>query len=235
VTDIAPPALTASAGRSFHGSLDRGRPLDGVKTTGHIDCVPRPSARPQIVEAAVTEFHRLGYHGCSVDTITRAAGVPKGSFYNHFSGKDELAAEVIGVYQSRSAFRGYQPAEGESPLTELCARFRAVAERHGDRDFSRGCLLANLGAEVGGSVPLVREAVDDAWRTWAARVADLVRRAVAAGELPGTVRPAAFARFLLDAFEGAVTRAKVERSMAPLDDFFDHAFGLAPIAPHATT
>ncbi|MBM9468512.1 TetR/AcrR family transcriptional regulator [Nakamurella leprariae] len=188
--------------------------------------MPRPSCRPQIVEAAVSEFHRLGYHGCSVDTITKAAGVPKGSFYNHFSGKDELAAEVVGLYQSRSAFREYEPAGDESPLTELRGRFRAVAERHRDRDFARGCLLANLGAELGGSVPRVRDAVDEAWRGWTARVADLVTRAVAAGELPGGVRPEAYARFLLDAFEGAVTRAKVERSMTPLDDFFDHAFGL---------
>jgi TetR/AcrR family transcriptional repressor of nem operon len=188
--------------------------------------VPRTSVRPLLLDAAVTEFHRLGYHGCSVDTITRAAGVPKGSFYNHFSGKDELAAEAIPVYQSRSAFRGYQTAPGESPLTELRGRFRAMAARHRDEDFLQGCLIVNLGAEVGGSVPAVRDAVDAAWRTWSGRVADLLTRAVEAGELSPSLHPEGFARFLLDAWEGAVTRAKVERSMAPLEDFFANALDL---------
>ncbi len=66
-----------------------------TKTTGHIDWVPRQSVRPQLVEAALEQFHSRGFHNCSVDDITRAAGVPKGSFYNHFASKDALAVEAL--------------------------------------------------------------------------------------------------------------------------------------------
>ena len=43
-------------------------------------------------------FTERGFSGCSVQDITDAAGVPKGSFYNHFKSKEALAAEIITEY-----------------------------------------------------------------------------------------------------------------------------------------
>src|SRR5712664_1441331 len=74
--------------------------LDKIKTTGHIKRMPRVSVREEIVESALVEFHRRGFSACSVEDITRAAGVPKGSFYNHFKSKEELGAEVVRRYSA---------------------------------------------------------------------------------------------------------------------------------------
>lgn len=52
--------------------------------------MPRPSVREQIVDAAYEQFHRHGYNAAGVKLITDSAGVPKGSFYNHFESKDDL-------------------------------------------------------------------------------------------------------------------------------------------------
>jgi TetR/AcrR family transcriptional regulator, transcriptional repressor for nem operon len=192
--------------------------------------VPRPSSRPQIVEAALTEFHRLGFNGCSVDTITKAAGVPKGSFYNHFPGKEELAAEVVALYISRSPFRAERD-DDLGPLAELRARFVALGERHQAHDFARGCLIMNLGSEIGSSAPLVRTALDEAFDGWAARAAALLRRAQEAREISLRMDPDRYARFIIDAWEGAVTRAKVEHSWAPFDDFFACTLDAIATAP----
>ena len=58
----------------------------------------RQSMRDEIVAAALEQFHIRGYHGAGVKDITDAAGVPKGSFYNHFDSKEALAVVALQQY-----------------------------------------------------------------------------------------------------------------------------------------
>ena len=58
----------------------------------------RPNVRERLLDAGVEIFHRCGFNGCGVQEITEAAGVPKGSFYNHFASKEALGAAVLDRY-----------------------------------------------------------------------------------------------------------------------------------------
>jgi TetR/AcrR family transcriptional repressor of nem operon len=60
--------------------------------------MPRPSLREDVVAAAMKQFHRHGYQGGGVKDITNAAGLPKGSFYNYFASKEEMALEALMRY-----------------------------------------------------------------------------------------------------------------------------------------
>ena len=53
------------------------------------------SVRDRLLQAGVLVFSRSGFNGSSVQDITDAAGVPKGSFYNHFDSKEGLGAAAI--------------------------------------------------------------------------------------------------------------------------------------------
>lgn len=50
--------------------------------------------RAQLMDAAVAVFARHGIEAASVNEIARAAGVANGTFYVHFSDKDEMASVV---------------------------------------------------------------------------------------------------------------------------------------------
>ena len=54
--------------------------------------------REKILKAAVALFHEFGYNGTSVQDIVRKADVPKGSFYNYFQSKEELAIAASDVF-----------------------------------------------------------------------------------------------------------------------------------------
>ncbi len=54
--------------------------------------------REKILKAAVALFHEFGYNGTSVQDIVREADVPKGSFYNYFKSKEELAIAASDVF-----------------------------------------------------------------------------------------------------------------------------------------
>ena len=57
--------------------------------------VAKDERRAQLVQAAQAVFAQRGYHAATVDDITRAAGVAKGTFYLYFDEKREIYYEVI--------------------------------------------------------------------------------------------------------------------------------------------
>ena len=186
--------------------------------------MPRPSVRHLIVESALRVLHGKGFHASSVQDITEAAGVPKGSFYNHFKSKEELAVEILDIYGKESRidllFAGEKP-----PLARLRSHFEFVAERLKRGDFDAGCLLGNFSVEMADSVPAMRKALGEALVGWTEAVASVLRQAQAEGDLDPSADAVRLARFLINAWEGAVARTRVTRDAVPFDDFFVLMFG----------
>jgi len=60
--------------------------------------VLRDERRAQLVAAAREVFGERGYHAATVDDITRAAGVAKGTFYLYFSEKREVYYELVRTF-----------------------------------------------------------------------------------------------------------------------------------------
>jgi TetR/AcrR family transcriptional regulator, transcriptional repressor for nem operon len=198
-------------------------PFDSGKTTSHIEAMPRHSVRDVIVQTALGEFHRMGYAACSVDTITRAAGVPKGSFYNHFKSKEDLAVEVVAKYAAEAEWHGVDPEL--APLDRLRAQFRVMADVLVRNGYTRGCMIGNMGEELADHSEPMRAQVRAGLGGWAEGIADTLRAARDAGALGGDADPDMLGRFVLDAWEGALIRAKAVKNDQPIDDFFATVFG----------
>jgi len=82
----------------------------------------RDERRITLVEAARRCFSSRGYHATTVDDITRAAGVAKGTFYLYFDEKREIYYEVIrGFMQLIKDIGASIAATSASPL-DLFAR-----------------------------------------------------------------------------------------------------------------
>jgi AcrR family transcriptional regulator len=55
----------------------------------------------RILNQAIRIFLEKGYHGTSVDDITRAAKLTKGALYWHFRSKEDLLKRIIEEYEGR--------------------------------------------------------------------------------------------------------------------------------------
>jgi TetR/AcrR family transcriptional regulator, transcriptional repressor for nem operon len=151
-----------------------------------------------------------------------AAGVPKGSFYNHFESKEVLGAELVLKYAEKRA--EIFSILGDSTVAPV-PRFRKYFEElAASAELSSGCLFANFALELSQQSPLIRERVAAAFAGWSATVAAVIREAQDAGEISKESSPEALAAFLVHAYEGALLRAKVDNSRAPLDHFLSTVF-----------
>ena len=188
--------------------------------------MPRPSLREQLLSAGLETLHRKGFNATSVQDITDAAGAPKGSFYNHFESKEALAAEAVRRYVERAkARRMVLRDESVAPLKRLRRYWEGVCQAAIEAKFSHGCLLGNFGAELSGQSAPIRKQVDHAFALWREEIAAVVAEAQKAGEVPRKFAAAELAEFIIDAWEGAVLRAKVAKDRAPLDLFLEMVFG----------
>lgn len=186
--------------------------------------MPRPSVKEHIVESALAQFHRMGFNGCSVEDITRAAGVPKGSFYNHFKGKEDLALEVVQRY-SAAGPRELLTRQDLTPLKRLKRHFSVLAEMFSNAGCSCGCLLGNFAGELADHSEPVRAVVHGRLAAWAAALADVIAEAQQTGEITTRLKPDLLAGFLLSAWQGTLLRARAAKDPAILKEFQTVAFG----------
>ena len=177
---------------------------------------------------------RSGYTGASVRDICEAAGVPLGSFTNHFRSKEAFAEEVLNRYFTN--LQGYvQRALDDKSLTprqRLQRYLDIVSGVLADDKWNRGCLIGDFSLETSQS-HLLREKLEAIFQQWRAPFASCIAEAQAAGEVDLTFDPMDLAEFLLASWEGAILRMKVERGPAALDRFKNIVFQTVFSKPHS--
>ena len=55
----------------------------------------RQSSKQKILEAALENFAKHGYHSSSISSIAKKAGIAKGLLYNYFDSKEDLLYELM--------------------------------------------------------------------------------------------------------------------------------------------
>jgi TetR/AcrR family transcriptional regulator, transcriptional repressor for nem operon len=186
--------------------------------------MPRYNVRQKIVDAGLKVLIQKGFNGSGVQDITAAAGVPKGSFYNHFDSKEALGAEIVELYGRDNPRRALLSDKSLSPLQRLRAHFERLTGVFTDADFARGCLLGNFSAELSGQSELIRERLASLYIQWSSDVAAVIAEAQAEGSISAKTPAPDLGAFLLDAYEGALLRARVEKSGQAFDRFMLVAF-----------
>jgi TetR/AcrR family transcriptional regulator, transcriptional repressor for nem operon len=199
-------------------------------TAAHTD-----DTRIRLLDHGVALMLRRGYHAAGLADILKAAQVPKGSFYHYFESKEAFGAEAIAHYIEPFLRRlqAHLSTPGRDGLAALAAYFGELSADLTANDFKGGCLLGNLMGEIGDSSPAAR----DALKCSVDRYRDLLAQGVARGQREGVARcdrsAESLADLLVDGWQGAMLRMKIERSDAPLRGFIDETLLAYCRAPRA--
>jgi TetR/AcrR family transcriptional regulator, transcriptional repressor for nem operon len=189
----------------------------------------KQTTREHLIEVGLQLIHTAGYSATGINQILEKANVPKGSFYHHFTTKDEFVLEVIRRYAAGEQERWERLLDDSSlsPLKKLRRYFKDLIATYGRRGGPiAGCLLGNLSLEVAGQNPEIRDLLRQAFDAWQDAIARTIREAIEMQELPKNTRTEDLAALLVNNWEGAQVRAKAEQSDKPLELFFDNVFNL---------
>jgi len=133
------------------------------------------------------------------------------------------SAAVLGRYFQVSGWP--DSFETTSAISRLRAGFEALYTGARQRSFSRGCMRGNLANEVADHSDAIRGELAEGLDAWSAIVTELVAEAQRAGEISPGSDAAQLGRFIVNAWEGALTRSRVVRGGQPIDDFLRMVFG----------
>lgn len=165
------------------------------------DAEHKQKTRERVLTEAARAIRAEGPDRVAVAGLMAKAGLTHGGFYAHFSSKDELIAEAIGVMGRQMAGRVAQLAEGRTPTETLGAYIDFYLSReHRDRRES-GCPLPALAADLPRLQPEARE-------RYALAVAGLTARLTSALAAAGRAEPEAEAMSVLSELVGALSLAR---------------------------
>jgi TetR/AcrR family transcriptional regulator, transcriptional repressor for nem operon len=177
--------------------------------------------RAALIRCGTEVLTEKGFAATGIDEVLRRVGVPKGSFYHYFDSKEAFGHAVIDHYAAYFA-RKLERCFGDpsrAPLARLQAFVDEACDGMARYAFRRGCLIGNLGQEMAVLPEAYRGRLEEVFLDWQARLACCLRAARAAGELAAQADSEALAAFFWIGWEGAVLRAKLVRSEAPLRQF----------------
>jgi len=189
----------------------------------------RPAKSPEQLQAMRRTLIRLGmelltergYSATGIEAILKPAGVPKGSFYYYFESKDAFVAEVIDAYATffASLLDKHLSDARHAPLERILKFVEAAAAGMARYEFRRGCLLGNLGQEISTLPESFRFQIETVFADWEARLAQCLQEAQQLDQVSTQTAPATLAYLFWIGWEGAVLRAKLERTDRPLKLF----------------
>ena len=189
----------------------------------------------QIIEAGKAALINRGYAGTGLKDVLGAARVPKGSFYHFFASKEAFAASVMESYdrQFDDFFVDCFENPDLSPREQLRRFFFGSIERLEGEKFQTGCLIGAIGMEASVTSTALRQTASKVMSRWESLIADCLTRAEHSGELRPGVSPEELAQFILNGWEGAMLRMRIEQSAEPLSNFANLVFDGFFVAPNS--
>ncbi len=182
---------------------------------------PNPDVRQRLMEAGRQLFLKQGFNGSGVQEITAAAKIPKGSFYSYFETKDAFALAVLEQYWTdvENNFGAILLDCNVSPLDRISLYFRALSDDKARHKYAHGCLIGNLSLELADASAETRSKLSDIFKRWEKPIVACLQEARSKGQLASQRNLRDLAAALIESWEGAVMRAKVEQKRNPYRRF----------------
>lgn len=177
--------------------------------------------KAELIRSGLEHFTEFGFASSGIDKILKKVGVPKGSFYFYFSSKEAFGHVVLESYANYFGNKldtclldtAYAPLARIGNFVEDA---KIGMSKYG---YKRGCLVGNLGQEVDLLPESFRQSLISIFASWQSRISTCLEEAQSVGEISKALDCQKVAEVFWIGWEGAVSRAKLEQSARPLDNY----------------
>jgi len=203
----------------------RGRPPKGHHNPNQ--------TREALLRSGIELLTEKGFAATGLDEILQRVSVPKGSFYHYFNSKQEFGEALIRHYDDYFAHKldRFLLDESHHPLQRLQNFTRDAAAGMARHQFRRGCLVGNLGQEMGALPESFRSQIIAIFESWQHKLENCLQLAQRHGQIDPTADCKKLSSVFWNGWEGAVLRAKLERCADPLTTFCDYFLYSLTIKP----
>lgn len=196
--------------------------------------MPKTSnAKVKLMEAATELIWSSSYGATSVDSICEKAHVKKGSFYYFYRSKSELAVAAL-EEDWRQKKPGYDaifspltsPLERLENYLESVHNYQSKVKR--EKGWVLGCPMFTLGSEISTRDLAIRTKVQEILSNRVQYIESALREAHVRHliEVPD---PAGKARAIFALLQGALTQARIQDSLEPIEELKKSVFDMLGI------
>src|SRR6202162_845797 len=173
--------------------------------------------REMLLLSAGKLFQDVGYVQASIYRIASAVNAPKGTFYNYFRSKEDLASRLVDPHfedllESLSQLPGHSATHQRKKHCSFLAIEPPMVE------VAPLQLLATLAAEAPAIPVALAQRIARGTDIWITHVSDLISLAQIESGTPTAQDPKKLASLLVTCWYGAIIRRKVEPSLKAIDE-----------------
>lgn len=175
--------------------------------------------KDNILEKGLSLFEAKGYNATGIQEIADAAEIPKGSFYNYFSSKEDFGVAVINFYTEKHLLEWTTRINSNSQDNEkLIQVFLDITKDYDCSESQKGCLLGNLAAEISAASDKCRNALAVAIKSFKEVLIERIITGQANGEFTNAIAPERIADLIWNTWQGSLLELKVKKSIEPLQN-----------------
>lgn len=176
-----------------------------------------------VLEQAMHVFWQNGYEATSVRLLEKEMGINQFSIYSSFSSKKRLFIESIRRYREYVVQNVYKTLLlKDAGMKELEQYLLETVQKKIGQETSRGCLVVNTAAELGGSDEDITAEINGYFNFIRGMLKKVLTTAVAKGELPKDTDIEKQSAFFLGVMQGLSVASKAMDS-DQLNDFISVA------------
>jgi TetR/AcrR family transcriptional repressor of nem operon len=180
------------------------------------------STKKRLIDAGLRMLLEKGYNGLGIQAVLEATGSPKGSFYHHFTDKEDFALKVVDAYiLDVHALLGRCVNDRMLPPLDRVRLFFETVEQSYRNEGYMGCLMGGLGQELAGVSEVFRQKIEWCFSSIAEQLATSLEEARLTGAISVESDARRLADLLVDCWEGAALRSRLRRDPASLKAMLD--------------
>nr|WP_199158252.1 TetR/AcrR family transcriptional regulator [Pedobacter sp. ASV2] len=170
--------------------------------------------RQFIIEKTAPIFNMKGYAGTSMNDLTTATGLTKGSIYGNFLNKDEVAVSAFEYNLNKVVSKiGSEINKKESTVDKLMVYADMYHQFLCNNFTNGGCPILNTAIDADDTHPILREKALAAVLSWKNGIIRIVEKGISIKEIKKTENPEQVALTVIAMIEGAIMITRLTEKM----------------------
>ena len=167
--------------------------------------------RAHIIEKTASVFNKKGFVGTTLSDMEAATGLTKGSIYNNFENKDEVALAVFDYNLKKvNDLIRKEMDKHHSAKEQLISYVKIYGANFSDSPFtSGGCPILNTAVESDDTHPQLKKKASNAVTAWMNKVANLIEKGIKQKEFRSSINSKETAAMIVASIEGAIMISRV--------------------------